>query len=86
VIWASTSSAFDAVHGIRAGATLAAARKALRTGAAFHVGKNTWYLAPNGSSTAVLKVRHAIVEEIGIATKTLTNGRKAQRAFLNSFT
>jgi hypothetical protein len=41
---------------------------------------------PNGSSTAVLKVRRGIVEEIGIGTKSLTKGRKAQSTFLKSFT
>jgi hypothetical protein len=86
VIWASTSSAYYAVHGIRAGATIAAAGRALRIGVPFKIGRNTWYLAPNGASTAVLKVRHGLVEEVGIATNSLTRGRKAQRAFLNSFT
>ncbi len=85
LIWASTSNAYYTVHGIRPGATITAATKALRTEAPFHIGLNLWYLAPNGPSTAVLKVRHGIVQEIGIATKTLTHGRTAQRAFLHSF-
>jgi hypothetical protein len=85
VIWASTSSAYYAIHRIRAGATITAASKALRTGRPIQVGRNTWYLAPNGPSTAVLKVRRGIVEEIGIADKQLTHGHKAQVAFLKSF-
>jgi hypothetical protein len=37
--------------------------------------------APNGASTAVLKTRRGIVEEIGIGDEALTSGHKAQRAF-----
>jgi hypothetical protein len=85
VVWASTSNAFYAIRGIRPGATLTAAAKKLHTGAAFHIGLNYWYIAKNGSSTAVLKVRHGLVEEIGIANAALTKTRRAQRSFLNSF-
>jgi hypothetical protein len=85
VIWASTSSAFYTLKGVRAGATIKAASKKLKTGKPFHIGKNIWYLASNGSSTAVLKVRQGIVEEIGIGVKALTTGHKAQVKFLNSF-
>jgi hypothetical protein len=85
VIWASTFSGHYAVKGIRPGASLAAAKKALHPTRPFHIGLNTWYLVANGASTGVLKVRHGIVEEIGIGTRKLTQGRKAQRAFLKSF-
>jgi hypothetical protein len=34
---------------------------------------------------AILKVRGGVVEELGIGDKVLLQGRKAQRAFLNSF-
>jgi hypothetical protein len=85
VVWASTSNAFYSLHGIRPGATLAAAAQALGTGAPFHVGLNFWYLAPNGKSTAILKVRNGIVEEIGIADSRLTKHRRAQLAFVKSF-
>lgn len=85
VVLALTANAFYALRGVRPGATVAAAHKALRTGAAFHVGRNYWYVAPNGSTTVVLKVRRGIVEEIGIANAHLTHGRKAQRTFIRSF-
>ncbi len=85
VIWASTAYAFYNIHGIRPGALLTTAQHTLHTGPVFHIGLNDWYLAPNGNSTAVLKVRHGIVEEIGIGDKRLTRTRKAQRAFLTSF-
>jgi hypothetical protein len=85
VIWASTSSYYYTVQGVRAGATVAAAGKRLKLTGPFHVGLNYWYLAPNGASTAVFKVRHGIIEEIGIGDKALTRGHKAQVAFLTSF-
>ena len=85
VVWASTSSRFYSLRGIRPGASLAAARKVLRVGAPFHVGLNRWYFAPDGASTALLKVRHGIVQEIGIADKALTRRRGAKRAFVTSF-
>ena len=85
VIWASTSNPYYAIQGIRPGASLAAARKELSPERVFHIGANSWYLAPNGPSTAVLKVRHGIVEEIGIAVKQLTRGRSAELRFLESF-
>ena len=44
-----------------------------------------WYFAPNGPSTALLKVRRGIVQEIGIADKALTGRRGAKRAFVTSF-
>jgi hypothetical protein len=85
VVWASTSSAFYAIDGIRAGATVAAAGQALKLGKVIRIGRNDWYLAANGSTTAVFKTRGGVVEEIGIADKALTVGRKARIAFLKSF-
>jgi hypothetical protein len=85
VIWASTSSLYYSVHGVRCGATVAAAGKVLKLTGPFHIGLNYWYLAPNGASTAVFKVRGGIIEEIGIGDKQLTRGHKAQLAFLTSF-
>jgi hypothetical protein len=85
VVWISTSNPIYAIHGIRAGATLAAARKRLHLGKAIHIGLNYWYLATDGASTAVLKVRKGIAEEIGIANKQLTHTRKAQRTLMSSF-
>ncbi len=85
VIWASTAYAFYSLDGVRPGATVAAAGKLLKLTGPFHVGLNFWYLAPNGPSTGVLKVRDGIVEEIGIGDKALTKGRRAQTTFLTSF-
>jgi hypothetical protein len=85
VVWISTDNARYADNGIRAGATLSAAEKALPHGDFFRVGKNFWYLAPAGTATAVLKVRHSIVEEIGIADKRLTRSHRDNRILMTSF-
>ena len=85
VIWASTANPFYAIAGVRPGATLTAAQHALPAGNLFTVGANEWYLAPAGPATAVLKVRHGIVEEVGIGDSALTNTKGAQRTFINSF-
>jgi hypothetical protein len=82
VVLVLTANPFYALNGVRPGATLRAAAKTLHTDAGMRVGLNNWYLAPNGSTTAVLKVRHGIVREIGIATKMATRGRKAQLTFI----
>jgi hypothetical protein len=85
VVWASTSNRFYSLRGVHPGVRLAVAARRLRVGHGFHVGLNWWYYAPNRSSTALLKVRHGIVEEVGIADKTLTQGRRSQLVFIDSF-
>ena len=50
----------------------------------FVVGRNTWYLTPNGPSHGVLKVRHGVIEEVGIANKILTRNNRVRRLFLRS--
>jgi len=60
-------------------------RQALPHGDLFRVGLNYWYLAPAGGATAVLKERHGLVEEAGIAVKQLTGSRKADRELMTSF-
>jgi hypothetical protein len=84
-VWASTSDIYFTVKGVRPGTTIKAAHKYLKLQKPFYVGRNTWYLAANGSSTAVLKVRRGIIEEIGIGDKALTRTRTADRTFLRSF-
>jgi hypothetical protein len=85
VVWASTSDIYFALHMVRPQTEVRAARRLLRLSRPFHVGRNDWYLARNGRSTAVLKVRHGRVEEIGIADRWLTRNRRIDRAFLRSF-
>ncbi len=85
VVWASTANTFYSLRGVRPGMALLLARRRLALGRGFHVGLNWWYFAPGGSSRALLKVRHGIVEEIGIAETALTRTRRAQLVFLRSF-
>jgi hypothetical protein len=85
VVWASTDNARYAVGGIRTGATLNAAKQQLPHGYLFRVGLNYWYLAPTRGATAVLKVRHNLVEEIGIADQRLTRTHHADRELTTSF-
>jgi FG-GAP repeat len=86
VIWISTSSAYYAVHHIRVGATIPSAEKIVKLTDPYVVGKNTWYFTTNGGSNAIFKVRDNVIQEIGIADKALTTGKKAQKRFLTSFT
>jgi FG-GAP repeat len=85
VVWASTSSLYYTVHGIRRGATVKAARKRLKLKGPFRVGRNDWYVAPNGASMAVLKVRRKLIEEVGIGVRALLGSSSADSKFLRSF-
>lgn len=86
VVWASTSDPFYSIDGVRAGESIVLAAATLHTEAPLRIGLNDWYLARGKSSTVVLKVRHGVVEEIGIASERLTEGRTAQFRFMKSFT
>jgi hypothetical protein len=85
VVLALTSNHYYALRAVRPGTRLAAVARRLGTGAGLHIGLNTWYLAPNGASTGVLKVRHGIIEEVGIADKRLTSNHRTAWRFLDSF-
>jgi len=85
VVLALTANPYYVLRGIRPGATQDAAISAVRDAKVFHVGVNYWYLAPNGSSTAVLKVRDGAVQEIGIADFQLTANPISEATFINSF-
>jgi hypothetical protein len=84
VVLALTGSRYYALGGVRPGARLAKVARHLGTGKGVHIGLNWWYLAANGPSRGVLKVRHGVIEEIGIANKQLTNNPRAAWRFLTS--
>lgn len=84
VVWISTANRFYALRGIRPGTRLAHARRRLRPSRAFHVGQNFWYFSANGASTALLKVRRGVIEEIGIADRRLVRTRRARLTFLRT--
>jgi hypothetical protein len=85
VVWASTSNPYYSLDGIRPGESIATAASVLDTEPPFHIGLNYWYLARKLGYTAVLKVRGNIVQELGIATNTLTSTRAAQSVLMHSF-
>ena len=85
-VLALTSSRHYALRGVRPDTRLARVARRLRVGRGFVIGLNTWYVAPAGRARGLLKVRHGVIEEIGIADRALTSGSRArQRRFLASF-
>jgi hypothetical protein len=50
-----------------------------------HIGLNYWYLARKHNLTAVLKVRHGEVQELGIAINKLTATQRLQSILMHSF-
>jgi hypothetical protein len=87
VVLVLTANHHYALRGVHPGARLANVARRLGIGKGFGIGLNWWYLTPNGPSHGVLKVRHGIIEEIGIADKRLTGSksRAVLRRFLKSF-
>jgi hypothetical protein len=84
VVWASTANAFYSIKGVRVGAPLAQVLRTLRVTAVFHDRETYWYLAPNGSSTAVLEVRGGVVQQVAIANKALTKTRASALSLLRT--
>lgn len=85
VILALSANRRYALHGIAPGTRFARAAARLHRAASFHIGLNHWYIVPGRLSDGVLKVRHGVVQEVGIAARALTRGRGAQRRLLRSF-
>jgi hypothetical protein len=56
----------------------------LHLGRPFVVGRDDWYLLADRSARGVMKVRRGIIEEVGIANRSLTNRRAKARRFLGS--
>ncbi|MDQ6835134.1 MAG: hypothetical protein M3016_03005 [Actinomycetota bacterium] len=71
-----------ALKGVRPGTRLAKVARRLHARHAMQIGKNAWYVVPAGPSRGVLKVRHGVIEEVGIATKSITANRRADRRLL----
>lgn len=72
VVLVLTASPYYSLGGVRPGTSLAAAQRVLRLRGPFHIGLNYWYVAPFRGGRGVLKVRHGVVEEIGITYANLT--------------
>jgi hypothetical protein len=80
----STANDLYALHGVAPGASLAAAKHALRLQRPFQIGANAWYFASDGHTLAVLKVQAGVVQELGIASQVLADSRGAELALLHS--
>jgi predicted acyl esterase len=85
VVLVLTANPHYALHGVRPNTRLAKVARKLHVRKAFHVGLNFWYLVPNGTSTGILKVRHGRIQEIGVATKSVTWSRGIARKYLRTF-
>jgi pimeloyl-ACP methyl ester carboxylesterase len=85
MILALTANRHYALHDVRPGTRLATVVKRLHAGTSFHIGVNRWYVLAGTRSDGVLKVRRGVIEEVGIAARSLTRGRHAQRLLLRSF-
>jgi hypothetical protein len=84
VAWIATGNASYAVHGIRAGARASDASQRLKLGKAINAGSNRWYLAPAGAATVLVEVRSGVVQEIGLASRSLTRARAARRSLVRT--
>lgn len=85
VVLVLTANRHYALRGVRPATRLRRVARGLHLGRAFKIGLNTWYLIGNGPSRGVLKVRHGVILEIGIANQQLTAGAPAALRFLRSF-
>jgi hypothetical protein len=81
-----TANRYYALRGVKPATRLAKVRGRLHIGRGYKLGLNTWYLVSDGSSRGVLKVRHGVILEVGIADKQLTGGpTRAIVRFLRAF-
>jgi hypothetical protein len=85
-VLALTANPHYALRGVHPGARLAPVAKRLHVSRGIRIGRNTWYLLPAGPSRGVLKVKHGVIEEIGITNKSLTATRAATRRLLANLT
>jgi hypothetical protein len=79
-----TANHHYALHGVRPGTRLKKVARRLHVSRRIRIGLNDWYVTPNGSSHGVLKVRHGVIQEVGIASKEMTRNLRAARQFLRS--
>ena len=85
VVLALTANRFYTLRGVRPGARLSTAAHQLKLAAPIRWGANDWYVIPGATSNGLLKVRHGVIQEVGIVNKQLTGGRAAQLRLLRNF-
>jgi hypothetical protein len=79
------SSRLYSLRGVPPGVPLAPVARRLRISRPYRVGLNTWYLVPDGAVRGVLKVRHGVIEEIGIVDAVFGSSRREAWTFFTSF-
>lgn len=85
IVIALTANRTYTLNGVRPGTSLGAAKRQLHLGRTLRIGRNDWYLIRRRTATGVLKVRHGLVREVGLANPALTATRSDQRALFNSW-
>lgn len=77
---ALTANPYYMLDGVTPGTRLTTAAHRLTLGPPMHCGPdpNTWYAIPGQTSNGVLKVRHHVISEVGIANQQLTHDRAAE--------
>jgi len=85
IVLALTANRYYELDGVRPGTKVAAVGRQLGLGQPLRFGRNTWYTIHGPASTGVLKVRHGVIEEVGIANRQITGDRAAERRLLRSF-
>jgi hypothetical protein len=85
-VLALTANRHYALHGVRAGTKLDRIARRLHLGKGLAIGPNAWYVVDGKRVNGILKVRHGVIREIGIASKALTTGSRARvRRFFTRF-
>jgi hypothetical protein len=79
-----TASHYYALHGVRPGARLSKVALRLYVSRRIRIGLNDWYVTSNRSSHGVLKVRHGVIQEVGLASIGLTRNFAAAQQFLRN--
>jgi hypothetical protein len=85
IVLVLTANHYYALDGVRPGARIAAVARQLKLGKPFRWGRNTWYLVARHASNGLLKVRHGVILEVGIANRQLTDHHAAEQQLLRSF-
>jgi hypothetical protein len=85
VILAVTANPHYALDGIRPGERLAKVLSHYSLAGAISVGGNDWYGVPGVVSNGVVKVRHGVIREVGIANQRLATNRSTQLRLLRTF-
>jgi sugar lactone lactonase YvrE len=85
VVLALSANRFYTLRGVRPGTRLATAAHQLKLVKPIRWGANDWYVISGATSNGLLKVRHGVIQEVGIVNKHLTSGSAAQLRLLRNF-